>query len=581
MLETTLATAFIPGSNLRGSVSGANWLFLLPCLELQQTVCLGVPPVTTLIPLSRFSQDVAVISAEAQPRHWLAEVKQRHGLTNVRLVVADRGAALPLPDSSVDLAVVAIRSGGRQLHPGGAWRAELQRLLKPTGLMYFESGGPMARLLNGSRLREVGGSDARDHFRLQPFWLTPLAGEMETAVPVHDHATIRYFFRRGLYSPLINQGILGRLERWLGQHPRLSPLTRRYGVLMGHATADGADPPPQYLRRIAQEAGIDIGQYRWGLAARGKYNSRKVRFVLFDPASETPKYIVKMTRDPNLNFRLENEARALALLWAKGVGHRETLPQVAFFGHHANLAILGETVIEGAPLGQKTRATAACPYAHAAINWLIDLATATADRAVVAPKQVTDVLGVLFERFVQLYQPASAHRDFLADQIAAIGCGPYAFPVVFQHGDPGIWNILVTPGGRAAFLDWEAAEPQGMPLWDLFYFLRSYSLRVARAHGTPDGLTGFAQQFMAESPLSPLMIESVGRYCEETGLTGHLIEPLFYTCWMHRALKEATRLPPDRLESGHYVNLLRLCIDRREAPTLRRLFAPLTADASA
>jgi hypothetical protein len=52
-----------------------------------------------------------------------------------------------------------------------------------------------------------------------------------------------------------------------------------------------------------------------------------------------------------------------------------------------------------------------------------------------------------------------------------------------------------------------------------------------------------------------------------------LVEPLFYTCWMHRALKEATRLQPDRLESGTYVRLLRLCVARRDAPGLRRLFS--------
>jgi hypothetical protein len=42
---------------------------------------------------------------------------------------------------------------------------------------------------------------------------------------------------------------------------------------------------------------------------------------------------------------------------------------------------------------------------------------------------------------------------------------------------------------------------------------------------------------------------------------------------MHRALKEATRLTRDRLASGHYFSMLRMGIARREAPTLRRLFA--------
>ena len=74
------------------------------------------------------------------------------------------------------------------------------------------------------------------------------------------------------------------------------------------------------------------------------------------------------------------------------------------------------------------------------------------------------------------------------------------FPLVFQHGDPGPWNVLITSDGRPGFLDWEAAEPHGMPLWDLFHFLRSFGFQVSRAAGTRDPLRSFAEQFL-ESPL--------------------------------------------------------------------------------
>jgi hypothetical protein len=47
-------------------------------------------------------------------------------------------------------------------------------------------------------------------------------------------------------------------------------------------------------------------------------------------------------------------------------------------------------------------------------------------------------------------------------------------------------------------------------------------------------------------------------------LAPELIEPLFYTCWMHRGLKEATRLTPNTLACGHYFNVLRASIDQRE-----------------
>ena len=46
-----------------------------------------------------------------------------------------------------------------------------------------------------------------------------------------------------------------------------------------------------------------------------------------------------------------------------------------------------------------------------------------------------------------------------------------------------------------------------------------------------------------------------------------------YRCWMHRALKEATRLRPDRLDDGHFAALVRLSLRERDAPGLRRLYA--------
>ena len=70
------------------------------------------------------------------------------------------------------------------------------------------------------------------------------------------------------------------------------------------------------------------------------------------------------------------------------------------------------------------------------------------------------------------------------------------------------------------------------------------------------------------------MAEATARYCERVGLAPELVEPLFYTCWMHRGLKEATRLTAAQLSRGHYFNVLRACIEQREA------LAPLFASAA-
>jgi len=138
-------------------------------------------------------------------------------------------------------------------------------------------------------------------------------------------------------------------------------------------------------------------------------------------------------------------------------------------------------------------------------------------------------------------------------------------PLVFQHGDPGTWNIWVTPSQRVAFLDWEAAEPQGMPLWDLFYFVRTYGAWAMRAGISGDIMKGFARQFLSASPFQRLLIEATERYRAQVGVPAELVEPLFYTCWMHRALKESTRLTAGNLERGHYFSVLNACIQQRAA----------------
>lgn len=276
-----------------------------------------------------------------------------------------------------------------------------------------------------------------------------------------------------------------------------------------------------------------------------------------------------MTRDPGLNARLENEWSALEALAARGIGDQATLPRVVFKGHHAGLAIVGETAIQGRPFRAATDWSATCPHARAAVDWLVALGGGSAQAASGGAAEAGAVLGDLMGRFEALYRPDPALRTFLADQIAALGDHPAPFPTVFQHGDPGTWNLVATPDGRTAFLDWEAAEARGMPLWDLFYFLRSYAVGAARAAGTADALAGFRRVFLRPSDLTGFLRDGAARGREACGLAPDLVEPLFFTCWMHRALKEATRTAPRDLDRAHYANLLALCHAERHSPALR------------
>ena len=62
-----------------------------------------------------------------------------------------------------------------------------------------------------------------------------------------------------------------------------------------------------------------------------------------------------------------------------------------------------------------------------------------------------------------------------------------------------------------------------------------------------------------------MLIAATEYYRAQVGVPLELVEPLFYTCWMHRALKESTRLTSGNLERGHYFSVLNACIEQREA----------------
>ncbi len=589
MLEHTLRSDFVPGSNLRGEVSGANWLFALPDLRPGTLFCLGTPSLTAAQALARRAEHLIVCVPAGVAGA---------GLPATNTLMCDPQGGLPLATGSADLVMIAGWEVARRVTRSAAWQAELRRVLSPRGLVYLEAWGVPAPLVG---LHEAG--------RL---WLTPLGGEVHTAVPLEDQLTRQFFVQRRLFTPVltgqrIKQAIgrgghtggstsagegtegarasrgmkqrlsrlVGRVERTLsgleGHWHRHAASRGRVGVLFSAAEGVCLTDPPAYLRNLAAGAGLSLDGYRWGLWAGGQYSSRKVLFYLFEGAQTAPRYLVKLVRDPAFNPRLENEDRALRQLQTWGFGERHLLPRVAFSGCADDLFVVGETVVEGAPFLSRTALTSACPVAQAAVTWLTDLGAQTVTWQ---PAQaVAEALQRLFERFQALYNLPDAERDFLAGQIAQLGEAAGEFPLVFQHGDPGPWNMLVAPDGRVALLDWESAELQGMPLWDLLYFLRSYALNVSRGAGISARLEGVARHLLDESPLSAWIVGAVRDYCAQIGLGSQYVEPLYYTCWIHRALKQATLLPPDHLGQGVYVRLLRHSIDRHDAPTLRALFA--------
>ena len=501
-----------PGSNVKGRAAGAAWTYLLDELTAERVVCIGEPTSASRVTLERIADRLTVIPAVGR---W------------------DRGGLPATPDTKGEEADLVYL-----VNPTMDGIEEAMRQLAPRGLLYLEtSAGKAERTVRG-RVAELGGL-VRDRYLL-----SPTSGEARTAVPAADRGILRFFVERDLIV--------------FGLHPLVRPLERRLALRkpsrgrVGLMVARRPDPDgpgvPRYLVRLAGQQGLDLSSYRYGLSARGQYNSRKVVFFLFPPGRTTPTVVVKTTRDATFNDRLVSEEAALQQLASRHLVPRGTVPEVAFSGEHGGLRILAETVVDGTSMRN-----AGAPV-ESAYRWLTDLAVDSAERGATAAASIEARLATLAADVPARYPLTEVEAEAIRALVDEVRGHSSRIPTVLSHGDAATWNAVRMADGRIGFLDWEAGHADGIPLWDLWYFARSHVMsasRVRRRLGFrgPDVLTALRR----DAALSA----AVKDYTARLEIPAEVVKPLFALCWADRALREVTRIDEGRLAHGHYVNLLR------------------------
>lgn len=536
VLQRSLQSDLRPGSNLKGSAAGAAWTFLLPRQEFDHVLCWGVPSIPALETLSRLGRQVTVVLRPNAA--GLDDHLRKHGATHVLGTTDDPG---PAP-ASADLVYVA----------DGPADGDLSRALEalsPDGQLYLEVSSYRRAKQVGERLQGSG------HPRPFAFRLTPRDGEARSAVPADDWHLADYFRRNRLgISPSLVSLLSGRGLRGLGRP------TQRTGLLTSGPAAESRTPAA-YLSRLAGPAALDLAGYRCGLSARGRYSSRKVILYLFPPGSHRPTLIVKTTRAPEFNARLRNEARALTDIHRRGLVPDGGAPHVLFSGIQGGLLMVAESVIEG--MGMEWAIARDGPeWVEAGFEWITQLAEQSAQRHGSHRQELSAAMEQIIQMADAVYALDADERRTLGDAAARLADSSQNLPTVYFHGDAAVRNAVVTPAGEVAFLDWEAADPLGVALWDLFYFARSAALTGKRLRRRLAAQPVRLIRTLAEDRR---LARAIGVYCARVGVSEEAVPALLQMCWLHRAVKEAARLPASRIQAGHYINLVRATLRFRGA----------------
>jgi aminoglycoside phosphotransferase len=243
--------------------------------------------------------------------------------------------------------------------------------------------------------------------------------------------------------------------------------------------------------------------------------SRHIVVLVLGPGGREPVLVAKLPRLAGDGAAVAREARNLRAARAAPAG---TAPELVAHRDEPGHPLLLQTALAGRPLGPAAVRHDRDGAVAAVTGWLERLAAATAtfppdngwyERLVAAPLRTLAARG-------------GRERDWARATLAAAEpLREAALPLVLAHGDLGHPNLLLTPHGRLGVLDWERAEPRGLPVGDLVFFLAyaaaagrgDHRARVARLRAAFAGPRGWAWQ-------------AIERHADALGIERRLVAPL-------------------------------------------------------
>jgi hypothetical protein len=292
----------------------------------------------------------------------------------------------------------------------------------------------------------------------------------------------------------------------------------------------GGTAGPPFILRAAAETGAVPADPDWFMSAgQGDALSRGV-FVLFVRGEERPTSVIKFARVTGYAEPFERDERGLELVRRAGEAVAAHAPELT--ARFAAEEI--ECSVERAAVGERLYAVLQEPTPRAAreqlvdavAEWLIDVEVATRSQGA----------GPDIEHL-------ASEWDVGAEELRL----PDGIPRVLQHNDPGTWNVVVD-GSDFTLLDWEDAEPDGLPLGDLWYFLGD-ALAHLDGVATEARADYFVRLFRGELPASQLVFARTRLAVERLGVPEEAVGKLATLCWLrHGSADRERRLAASELE---------------------------------
>lgn len=281
---------------------------------------------------------------------------------------------------------------------------------------------------------------------------------------------------------------------------------------------------------------------RWScvwMTPRFKASSHLILFILSENRSQ-PFLVVKVPRLPGDHRRLDREVENLRRVHTLKPSGFESIPSVIAYEDYLEHRLLVETALPFDTMRQSTVRKMPESCLQTGLGWLLDLHLISRTK--------TEADRTWFERLIQrplqnlnAAVPLSAAEKTLLQKTRTITNTLWndTLPLVFEHGDFSAPNILFAAPDQIAVVDWELAEPRGLPAADLFFFLTYLAFARKTARKRTHYLAAFHNAFWGANAWAKPHIQKYGHALQ---ISAKQLKPLFVLCWCRYVAGLAMRL---------------------------------------
>ncbi len=262
-------------------------------------------------------------------------------------------------------------------------------------------------------------------------------------------------------------------------------------------------------------------------------------FFILSASQSKPILVAKVPRVPGDNGRLDREVENLNRIHTFKNRDFDSIPGVVAYEDFKGNRLLVETAMQFETMRPAVVRSNPRICIDAVSIWLIDLQETTINH-----NHNVDWFANLIKRPLDDFEtmfPLNPSENRLLDATRKITqlLENQPMPLVFEHGDLSSPNILMGKQNKIAVVDWELAEPEGLPAVDLFFFLTYIAFALKGARKNAAYLAAFNDAFFGADAWA---LPHVMRYNDVFQISPELLKPLFVLCWSRYVVSLVRRL---------------------------------------